>query len=151
MPADDRYQQMRDVWDDYSRRQEFEHTLIDRKTRWLLTAQTILFAAYGLTFSNDGAPEGREEFRFVVGCLGVAIAALGYYGVSRLVKSKRLSWEDYRAFFTNAHLLPGPLEGKELQWGVRTDNTQQSLYPDRFLPVVLIIAWISVVVTELAT
>jgi hypothetical protein len=149
MPADDEYQQMRDVWHDHNSRQEFEHTLIDRKTTWLLTTQTILFAAYGVTFSSEGTPQGREVFRIVVGCSGAALAALGYYGVARLVKSKELSWQDYRAFFKTSLQLPGPLEGKELKWGVRTDNTRHSLYPDRLFPVVFIIAWSILVVSEL--
>ena len=41
----------RSSWDDYNRKQEFEHDLINRKTTWSLTTQGILFAAYGVTFS----------------------------------------------------------------------------------------------------
>jgi len=51
--TDDRYQRSRDVWHDYNDRQEFEHDVINRKTTWGLTGQTILFAAYGVTLRSD--------------------------------------------------------------------------------------------------
>ena len=149
----DEYRQLRDVLDDYNHRQEFEHTLIDRKTTWLLTAQTILFAAYGVTFSSEGTISGREVFRIVVAGAGAFVAALGYYGVRRLIESKETSWNDYRPFFTESRRrkLSGPLERRELDWGVRTKNTRRALYPDKFLPLVFIIAWSVLVISELVT
>jgi hypothetical protein len=47
----ERYEgEYRDIWDDHNHSQEFEHNLINRKTTWSLTAQTLLFAAYGVVF-----------------------------------------------------------------------------------------------------
>jgi hypothetical protein len=145
--VDNEYQRMRDVLEDYNHRQEFEHTLIDRKTTWMLQAQAILFAAYGLTFSGEETLRGSEAFRIVVGLVGAAVATLGWYGVRRLIKSKKLSWQEYKKFFSKSEL-PGPMKGKELQWGVQTDNTKKSLYPDRLLPLVFIVAWSTLVLIE---
>ena len=36
----------------YDERQKFEHELIDRKLNWMLTSQTILFAALALIFEG---------------------------------------------------------------------------------------------------
>ena len=41
-----------DPWEDYRKGQEFEHTLIDRKTSWFLAAQGLVFAAYGLSLGS---------------------------------------------------------------------------------------------------
>ena len=40
------------MWQDQNHRQEFEHDLLNRKTTWGLTGQTILFAAYGVTLGT---------------------------------------------------------------------------------------------------
>jgi hypothetical protein len=53
---DAKYQGMRDIWNDYNHRQEFEHELIDRKTTWLLTTQAILFAASSHWESTSRSP-----------------------------------------------------------------------------------------------
>jgi hypothetical protein len=42
--AESRYQESRDIWNDYNATQKFEHELIHRKTTWWLSTQTILFA-----------------------------------------------------------------------------------------------------------
>ena len=75
------------------------------------------------------------------------------YGVCRLIKSKNTSWEDYQAFYARSSNrgLPGPLAGKELEWGVKTANTREALLPDKLLPLVFVIAWSILVVTELVT
>ena len=57
--ANDRYKEARDVWEDSQHRQEFEHDLINRKTTWSLTGQTILFAAYGVTLRSDFADKAN--------------------------------------------------------------------------------------------
>lgn len=138
---DESYQQMRDIWDDYHRRQEFEHSLIDRKTTWLLTTQSILFAAYGLTFGTVRGNDDLEDFRAVVARLGVSIAAIVLLGVAALIISKWLSWWQYRRFFRLARPTFYPLDRKELQWGVKTKITPFDLIPDVLLPIAFIVAW----------
>jgi hypothetical protein len=68
---DPTYQEKRDNVGDYNHRQEFEHTLIDRRTTWLLLTQTLVFADYGVTF--DGKGDGLDEFRNVFAVLGISV------------------------------------------------------------------------------
>src|SRR5438034_10742862 len=68
----EKYQgEYRDIWCDHNHQQEFEHELINRKTTWSLTAQTILFTAYGLVLGID-IPEVSKKFRAGVAGLGLA-------------------------------------------------------------------------------
>src|SRR5438034_11452294 len=72
----EKYQgEYRDIWCDHNHQQEFEHELINRKTTWSLTAQTILFTAYGLVLGID-SPEVSKKFRYVVAGSGLALAVL---------------------------------------------------------------------------
>ena len=144
-----KHKRARDAWTDHERRQQFEHELIDRKTTWLLTTQAILFAAYGVTFTRSSTADGDlSEFRTVVSRAGLAIAAIVLVGVIALINSKRLAWTSYRSYFgdqatADAVPLPQPLADRGLQWGVRTPNTAVALLPDVLLPIVFILAWLS--------
>ncbi len=145
------YRDMHDIWDDYNHRQEFEHTLIDRKTTWLLASQAILFAAYGVTFTKSAA----DEFRNAVAYLGMSIAGLVFVGVVCLVISKYKSWREYERFFATwgtpklhgavarqeTPKLPSLLGGRQLKWGASRTNTFLTLVPDLGLPIAFIIAW----------
>jgi len=146
------YREMRDIWTDYNHRQEFEHTLIDRKTTWLLTTQAILFAAYGLTFDGTITDEALEIFRVVVGFTGLSIAVIILVGVLALIESKHLSWEIYRDFYNGSGNpdLPKPLDRHSLQWGVETRNTHRALLPDLWIPVLFIAAWVTVLISGFA-
>lgn len=140
---DGNYQEMRDTWDDYNHRQEFEHELIDRKTTWLLTTQAILFAAYGVTFERNYTDERLDRFRLVIGWSGLLIAAIVLVGVLGLIRSKRLSWKAYKDFFDGPQApdLPTPFDGLQLEWGVNSHNTKLTLLHDVLLPMVFIGAW----------
>ncbi len=98
---DNEYGEMRDIWSDYNRRQAFEHDLINRKTTWLLTAETILFAAYGFSFGDTNADEfevvTNSEMRFAWSGLFIAVSML--VGVLAVINSKRMSWELYKEIF----------------------------------------------------
>jgi hypothetical protein len=132
------YGEMRDTWHDYRDRQEFEHELINRKTTWLLTGETILFAAYGFSF---GVASG-DAFRRVVASAGLSVAAITLLGIAFIIRSKRISWHDYKDFYAQRETPnpPSPLTNP-LQWGVRDGNTWWTLLPDLLLPVVFIAAW----------
>jgi hypothetical protein len=103
--ANDGYQNSRDVWKDYNHRQEFEHDLINRKTTWGLTSQTILFAAYGVTLRGNNTPGKKDlvaigyDFRKVVISAGLLIAVVTFVAVLATVNSKRLSWRQYEDFY----------------------------------------------------
>jgi len=140
----DQYQERRDVWKDCNHRQEFEHDLINRKTTWWLTSQTILFAAYGVTLRSDLVDE-VNEFRKVVALSGLAVAVVMLIGVLALISSKHTSFRDYRKFysaFPKEFPLPRPLNERSHQWGVRTWNTYITLAPDVSLPVIFAVAWL---------
>lgn len=142
---DDRYRETRDIWADYNERQKFEHELLDRKTTWLIATQSILFAAYGVTFRSEGTGgEGLDTFRDVVAASGLAIAVITLVGVVALLISKLLSWQDYKRFFAGSETPnpPRPLDRKALQWGVRSWNTPFALLPDLLLPNVFIVGWL---------
>lgn len=144
----DHYTEDRDIWRDYNARQEFEHLLIDRKTTWLMTSQSILFVAYGLTVAEKSdAPAG---FRLIIAGAGLAVAALAAVGVHALIRSKELSWCQYERFYKRKeNRLPGPLADDDLQWGVKTDNTRITLLPDRLLPYVFGIAWTALLIVAI--
>lgn len=132
-------------WEDFEKRQQFEHDLINRKTTWLLSTQTILFAAYGVTLGPAGAAHAATAFREIVACLGAAVAMLMWIGIVALIRSKHLSFTRYRAYFGNpARELPGPLDRELLQWGVNTRNTYLALAPDALLPLAFVVAWLAV-------
>jgi hypothetical protein len=134
------YEEMRDIWGDYNERQRFEHELIDRKTTWMLVAQGLFFAAYGATFGKTDV----EMFRLVVAGSGFSTAWFVFAGVLALIRSKSLSWQDYRRYFGEGRRqekLPGPIARRPLQWGVDDQNTKFALSPDVLLPLVFVVAW----------
>jgi hypothetical protein len=143
----ERYKESRDVWLDSYDRQKFEHDLINRKTSWSLTGQSILFAAYGLTLSSDSVDKSND-FHRVVALAGFLIAVLTLIDVVALVHSKRMSWRQYRDFYRTHKLpLPKPLDEKEHQWGVNTKNTWFTLTLDMGLPVIFAGAWLFLFLT----
>jgi hypothetical protein len=126
--AGERYQESRDIWDDYNDRQKFEHELINRKTTWWLTTQTILFAAYGVTF--DKQPVGDAAvFRRLIAWVGLLVAVVTLLGVLAVMRSKRRSWLLYKDFYRKSAWcsLPRPLDDRPLEWGVLTTNTRWTL------------------------
>jgi hypothetical protein len=140
--ANYRYQESRDVWQDQNRRQEFEHDLLNRKTTWGLTGQTILFAAYGVTLGTLGpsSADGASDFRVAVALAGLLIAVITFLGVVAIILSKYLSWRQYEKYYEK-NPLPGPLDKKSLQWGVNTKNTCLTLAPDALLPLIFVSVW----------
>ena len=146
------YQQMRDIWDDHNQRQKFEHELINRQTTWLLTTQSILFAAYGVTFESTRPDTEVMTFRIVVACSGFLIAVAALYGVAYLIKAKWRSWKEYQGYFARPDTphLPDPLDGKPpklLEWGVETATTKRTLVPDVVPACVFIVAWLALFVS----
>jgi hypothetical protein len=141
--TDYRYQESRDVWQDHNHRQEIEHDLINRKTTWGLTGQTILFAAYGVTLGTlgSGSSGKANHFREAVAVAGLLIAVTTFCGVLAIINSKRLSWKQYKEYYKK-NALPVPLDKKPLQWGVNTPNTYLTLAPDALLPLIFGGAWL---------
>lgn len=88
-------------------------------------------------------PDEVNRFRAVVALSGLLIALLILFGVFCLIRSKWLSWQQYKCFFGGARAtdLPGPLRGESLPWGVDTPNTKLTMVPEAVLPIVFILAW----------
>lgn len=151
------YPNSRDVWQDYNHRQEFEHDLINRKTTWGLTSQTILFAAYGvtLTLSGDNTPGHKylvaisNDFRKTVIVVGLLIAAVTFVAVLATINSKRLSWRQYKDFYKCHAHLEELLVKRPLQWGVSTPNTVGTMTFEAFLPLIFFGAWLYLLIHNL--
>jgi hypothetical protein len=107
-------------------RLRFEHELIHRRLTWLLSSQSILFAAYGIALGT--AESGAANlFLTVTAMSGTVIASLILIGVVAGILAKVAVWQD----------------SKEKQFGVRTWTTWLGLLPDFALPIVFALAWIS--------
>jgi hypothetical protein len=131
-------------WDDYNKRQEFEHELIHRKTTWLLASQALLFTAYAVTLNQSTATPEAITFRMVVPVIGSVLAAIVWFGVVFVINSKFLSFLDYREHFDKPeHKLPKSMSHRRLQWGANTINTPFTLLPDALLPVAFIVGWVA--------
>ena len=118
--------------DHHNARQEFEHELVDRKIRWLLSSQTILFAAYGLTLSGKVAGD-VSDLRDAIGLVGIATSLLTFVGVAMAFMAKYLSWRKYQRHFGKS--APETETGK-LPWGVNTFVTILSMLADLAMPFV---------------
>ncbi len=60
----------------YAEKLKFEHELINRRVTWLLTSQTILFAAYGVALDTS-----TRWFLRTVAFTGAALAILLLAGI----------------------------------------------------------------------
>ena len=67
-------------------RERFEHELINRRLTWLLTSQTILFAAYGVALPSG--PNVADIFLKVTAISGTLIAGLILLGVLAAILAK---------------------------------------------------------------
>ena len=93
---------------------DFEHQLLDRYLTWLLTSESVLFAAYGLTFPKDATLGNPAFFRQVTAGSGLAIAIAILVGITAGILAK----------FTIGH------DAKMQQVGVRTWITVMALVAD---------------------
>ena len=139
-----------ELFKEYSDRQKFEHELINRRVTWLLTSQTILFAAYGI-----GASKGiviSQQFLCVVSACGLLSSFLLFLGIVAGALAKWRSWKDYLDLLQNLNnevygsKISVPKEHDKLRknWGVRTEITILALVPDLFLPLIFLGAWVFV-------
>lgn len=122
--------------DHYFEQQKFEHELIDRKVSWLLTSQTVLFAAYGLSFSGGyGETEDviarRAALQETLEAVGLSLAVIATVGVSVHTISKIATWHQYKRGSSS-----------ELTWGPATANTALGAFADIMVPLAFAAAWI---------
>lgn len=112
---------------EYAERRKFEHELINRRVTWLLTSQTILFAAYAVALDKSG--EGL--FLRTVAFTGAAIAILVFFGINAAFAAKYCTWQDFKDTSGNA----------TEQFWVRTWITYVGFIPEFTLPLVFTVAW----------
>lgn len=138
-----------EIFKEYLDRQKFEHELIDRRVTWLLTSQTILFAAYGLGVSKDS--DIPQLFLNAVAVSGLLSSLFLFIGIVAGVRAKWQSWQDYLKLQNqcnevdgSAASVPENLDDFRKEWGVRTRITKLAIVPDLFLPLIFLGAWVSV-------
>ena len=121
----------KEFWD----RLKCEHELLNQRITWLLTSQTILFAAYGFTLTKDNIL--AMNFQTVIAASGMTAAILMLIGILAGLHAKRAVWRDYQVDYNPRQ-----------KWGVRTGATWAGLVPDVFTPVVFISAWMAVLISS---
>lgn len=116
----------------YDHQLHFEHELINRRLTWLLTSQSILFAALAFVLGKEVLPKQQALFFNSISLLGILISLSILIGVLMGVTAKIMTWVDFN--LKNPHT-----EKKQL--GVRTWITFIALAPDIFMPIAFVIAW----------
>lgn len=115
---------------EYLERKHYEHELINRRLTWLLTSQSLLFAAYGLVFaSNKFEGQDLTKLTHIIALVGSVIAGIILLGIVAAIIASCYLWLDVQR--TN----PGE------RLGVRGFTTLLGWIPDLLLPLVFIIAW----------
>lgn len=111
----------------HEKRMHFEHDLINRRLSWLLTSQTILFAAMGLAFSDKKLINQAEAFVKFIPIMGAVISMSIFSGVLAGAIAKYKIWKG----------------SESEQWGVRTWITRWALFgTDLLLPIIFAISWL---------
>jgi len=129
---------MIDKMENYEKRQAFEHDLINRRLTWLLSSQTILFAALALIVHNDVKEEYKTLFFKTISYLGIFISISIFISICMGIVAKYLNFRDeQKNQEKNPHKYDGPV-----QWGVRWYITAIALVPDIAMPVGFFAAWV---------
>ncbi|MDX2135763.1 MAG: hypothetical protein SFV52_13320 [Saprospiraceae bacterium] len=144
----------------YHNKLKFEHALINRRLTWLLTSQSILFAALAFVLGKDMVYDpttsglDKSDFFEILACLGLSISLLIWIGVVMGIVAKCTVWYDERmkplkVDAKRPWMLPLLLKDAwsqnrkkdELPLGVRTYITLIALLPDFFMPLAFAWAW----------
>jgi hypothetical protein len=119
--------------EEYQKQLQTEHELINRRLTWLLTSQTILFAALGFMLEKGVLSMQNKLFSIIVACLGLAISVFILIGIIMGVIAKITVWNDYNSCNETK---------PKVQLGVRTWITFGALIPDVCIPLAFVFAWI---------
>ena len=112
----------------YKKRLEFEHELINRRLTWLLTSQSILFAAIAFVLGKEKLTDEQLLFSKIISVLGMSIAFAILIGIIMGIAAKIITWQDSKK------------EGIK-HFGVRTWITCMAFIPDVFMPIAFGVAW----------
>lgn len=131
---------------EYLNKQQFEHDLINRRLTWLLTSQSILFAALALALGKDVVENHRATFMLILPLLGIVISAFTFLGVLMGVIAKYTNWQDeLKAQQKRKEIaVQNGEEFKEdpVDWGVRAWITRGAITTDLAIPLAFLGAWI---------
>jgi hypothetical protein len=106
--------------------QAFEHELINRRLTWLLTSQSIFFAALAIVLDKKLENDPRIFFINTISALGFFISIFILVAVCMGIRAKYLNYKKFP---------------RTIQWGVNTTVTKIALFPDVLMPVAFAIAW----------
>src|ERR1700716_677265 len=115
----------------FTERERFEHELINRRLTWLLTSQSLLFAAFGVALRAEKLTEFTKVFLRATTLTGISIAAFIWIGVVAGIFAKVTAWRDYKRD-----------HDAKAQLCLRNWITYSALAPDVFMPIVFALAWI---------
>ena len=118
--------------DELNKQLQIEHELINRKLTWLLSSQSILFAALAFVVGKDVPQAHHDLFFNIVPMLGMSISLLILIGVLMAVAAKVVCWKDYNRISHSVERQP---------FGVRNWITFLALMPDIFMPIAFIVSW----------
>lgn len=118
--------------------------MINRKITWLLTSQTILFAALGLTLRTPSL-----QFVQIIAAVGLFISITIGAGLVSNLRAKWLVYTDFNAFNEELPGKPHPRWGvrkgtNRVEWGVRTSVTVWGVIADLSIPIIFVAAWVFV-------
>lgn len=116
----------------YDHQLHFEHELINRRLTWLLTSQSILFAALAIVLGKEVLPKQQALFFNSISLLGILISLSILIGVLMGITAKIMTWVDFNRG-------KSPAEKKQL--GVRTWITFIAFAPDIFMPIAFVVVW----------
>ena len=121
---------MRKAWmkrPEYADRLKFEHGLINRRLGWLLTSESILFAAFAIALERD------KLLLKVIAIGGLIISVAILIGVVASQSAKFLTWQDFK----KSH------GGDSEEFWVRTWITWMAFVPEWVLPMVFAGMWVA--------
>ena len=142
------------AYEDHRDALQFEHALINRKVTWLLTSQTLLFAALGLMLDA----ESITLLRIIAG-VGLAISITIAFALWGNMAAKRYVHSDYVDYLQSVrqrswppprgeqmYTALGAPKANRFEFGVRTWTTYHSMAMDLLVPLIFIVGWVLVLI-----
>ena len=106
---------------------QYECELINRRLTWLLTSQSLLFAAYGLVFKSN--KPNVQELTHAISLFGGIIAGVIMLGIMSSIVASCCLWYEVQSKYPDEPL------------GVRNKTTLLSWCTDISLPGIFIYTW----------
>jgi len=113
----------------YYNRLTFEHELINHRITWLLTSQSVLFAAYGFTADKTG-----DDIKLLLNTIAWAGPLISLLIALAIITSYLAKWYARKTYRDESGDKDEPL-------GVRSWITFMGFIAEISLPIVFIIAW----------